>query len=58
MTLGSENTGDCIESYTEAERQWKFDLPIVLRDVKQPRAVVLAEKFVTRETPELLVTLS
>ena len=44
MTLGSENTGDRIESYTEAERQWKFDLPIVLRDVKQPRAVVLAEK--------------
>ncbi len=25
MTLGLENTGDCIESYTEAERQWKFD---------------------------------
>ncbi len=42
----------------ERERQWDFDLPVVRETGKQLRAVVLAEKFVTREMPEFLETLS
>ncbi len=41
-------TGDCIKSYSEALRDsGALICPTSLRHGKQPRAVVLAEKFVT-----------